>query len=148
MHGSRNSRTGAYIPKGSFKVYWPVNQVKLNRGFRPSSDPRHEGIDLGGTRGTPILAAHEGLVIYAGRGFSGYGKMVLIEYNGQWASLYAHLNKIIAREGQIVRARDPIGEMGATGRASGVHLHFELIHNRLPTDPMRWLSKSNWYTRR
>jgi murein DD-endopeptidase MepM/ murein hydrolase activator NlpD len=72
----------------------------------------------------------------------------LLEYNGEWASLYGHLNKILVREGQILRMGDPLGEMGATGHATGVHLHFELIHHRLPVDPLRWLAKSNSYTRR
>lgn len=148
IRGKNSSSKGYYIPRSGFKVFWPVNNVKLNRGFRPSSDKNHDGIDLGGRRGTPILAAHEGLVIYAGKGFRGYGKMVLLEYNGEWASLYGHLNKIAVREGQILRAGDPIGEMGATGRATGVHLHFELMRNRLPVDPMKWLGETNRYTRR
>lgn len=132
-----------YAPKGEFRLYWPVSQVRLNRGFRPSSDRRHEGIDLGGARGSPILAAHEGVVVYAGSGFRGYGKMVLVEYNKEWATLYAHLNSISAREGQVLKARDIIGQMGATGQASGVHLHFELIRHRQPVDPLPVLGRGS-----
>lgn len=113
----------------------------MNRGFRPASDPRHEGLDLGGKKETPILAAHEGLVIYTGRDFRGYGNMVLVEYNNEWATLYAHLNSIAVRPGQILEAGDPLGGMGKTGRASGVHLHFELLHNRKPIDPLTLLAR-------
>src|SRR5262249_51206448 len=113
-HQQRGHMT-SYAPRNPFKLYWPVEHVRVNRGFQPPSDPHHEGIDLGGKRGLPILAAHEGLVIYAGSGFSGYGNMVLIEYNDEWATLYGHLDRIAVREGTIVRAGDPIGTMGASG---------------------------------
>lgn len=144
--GSDGKTRQNYIPRGNFKLYWPVNSVKINRGFRPATDTNHDGLDLGGKRNTPVLAAHEGLVIYAGKGFRGYGKMVLVEFNNEWATLYAHLNSIAVREGQILKPGDPIGGMGATGHATGVHLHFELMHNRLPVDPMKWLTKGNTVT--
>lgn len=132
-----------YVPSDDFKLYWPVNNVRINRGFRPASDRRHEGIDLGGKRGTPILSAHEGIVIYSGRDFRGYGNMVMIEYNREWATLYGHLHQIIAKEGTIVKPGDPIGTMGRTGRASGVHLHFELIRNQKPVDALPYLASKN-----
>lgn len=125
-----------HVPRGEFKLYWPVSSVKINRGFRPGSDPNHEGVDLGGPRGTPILAAHEGVVIYAGRGFKGYGKMVMIEYDSNWATLYAHLDKIKVKEGGVVTAGTHIGSMGKSGRATGVHLHFELIFQKKTVDPI------------
>jgi murein DD-endopeptidase MepM/ murein hydrolase activator NlpD len=81
------------------------------------------------------------LVIYAGNGFGGYGNMVLVEYNNEWATLYGHLESIAVREGRIVKAGDPLGGMGATGHATGVHLHFELMHNREPVDPLTLLTK-------
>jgi murein DD-endopeptidase MepM/ murein hydrolase activator NlpD len=132
LHGHR----GSFIPNGPFKLFWPVGGIHINRGFRPSDDPHHEGLDLGGKRGTPILAAHDGIVIYAGNGFSGYGNMILIEFDHEWATLYGHLDGYAVKEGRIVSAGDPIGSMGATGHATGVHLHFELMHNRLPVDPL------------
>lgn len=135
-----------YIPNGAFKLYWPVKSVRINRGFRPASDRNHQGIDLGGPRGTPILAAHEGVVIYAGRDFRGYGNMVLIEFDKEWATLYGHLHQINVAEGRIVRAGDPIGTMGRTGRASGVHLHFELIQKREPVDPLPHLTRDTSLT--
>ncbi len=138
----KRSRGQNYVPSGEFKLYWPVMRVKINRGYRPASDPRHEGLDLGGKKGTPILSAHEGLVIYSGKDFRGYGNMVLVEYNQEWATLYGHLNEIIAREGTILKPGDPIGTMGRTGHATGVHLHFELIKNHAPIDPLPYLTKN------
>jgi len=138
----RLNRANSYAPRGPFRLSWPVEHVRVNRGFHPPNDPQHEGIDLGGKRGVPILAAHEGLVIYAGNGFSGYGNMVMIEFNDEWATLYGHLDRIAVREGMIVRAGDPIGSMGASGHATGVHLHFELMHRRVTVDPMPLLTSN------
>ncbi len=136
-------RGGNYVPKGDFKLFWPVKSVKLNRGYRPGNDRNHQGVDLGGPKGAPILAAHEGVVVYTGRDFRGYGNMVLIEYNNEWATLYGHLNEIVVDEGRIVKPGDPIGSMGRTGRASGVHLHFELIREKNPVDPLPYLTRSS-----
>lgn len=135
--GTRSAH--GYSPRAPFKLVWPVENVHINRGFHPANDPAHEGLDLGGSRGFPIMAAHEGVVIYRGQDFRGYGKMVLIEYNHEWATLYGHLDQITVQQGQVVTPGDLIGKMGATGHASGVHLHFELMHNRNPTDPLPFL---------
>ena len=133
------SASRSYIPRGEFVLYWPLTRIHINRGFHPARDPDHQGLDLGGYTGTPILAAHEGHVVYAGHGFHGYGNMVLLEYNKEWATLYAHMQHIVVREGAILKPGDPIGTMGRTGHATGVHLHFELMHNRQPVDPLKYL---------
>ncbi len=118
---------------------WPVDSARLTRGFLPERKRPHLGIDLAGPKGTPILAAHDGVVIYAGRDFRGFGKMVLIEGTKGWASLYAHFHKIEVKEGQRVRQGEKIGQMGRTGRATGVHLHFEVRKSRGPVDPLLYL---------
>lgn len=124
---------------GDFALAWPVEKVDISQPYRPPRNKRHQGIDLRGPRGTPIYAAHSGRVIYAGQGFRGYGKLVMIEHGPVWASLYAHLNSIDVSEGDYVRIGEPIGRMGRTGRATGVHLHFELMKNKLPVDPLLYL---------
>lgn len=131
-----------FTPRGAFALTWPVERVRVNRGFLARSGKRpHQGVDLGGTRGTPILAAHEGRVIYTGNQFRGFGKMVLVEYDKHWATLYGHLDAIDVREGQIVSAGETLGGMGQTGRASGVHLHFELMRDRQLVDPLPYLTR-------
>ncbi|MCB0361885.1 MAG: M23 family metallopeptidase [Bdellovibrionales bacterium] len=122
-----------------FVLEWPVDRVILTQKFRPSSNPSHQGLDLGGKRDTPIKAAHSGIVVYAGKGFNGYGKMIIIEYSEQWATLYAHLNSFKVKTGEWVTSGQRIGNMGRTGRASGVHLHFELIRYKQPIDPLSLL---------
>ncbi|UYL08145.1 M23 family metallopeptidase [Bdellovibrio sp. SKB1291214] len=115
---------------------WPVDSARMTRGFLPNKRRPHLGIDLAAPKGTPILAAQGGTIIYAGREFKGYGKMVLIESGDGWATLYAHFDKILVSEGQKVRKGEVIGAMGRTGRATGVHLHFEIRKNRGPIDPL------------
>lgn len=115
---------------------WPVDRARMTRGFLPNKKRPHLGIDLAAPKGTPILASQGGTVIYAGREFRGYGKMVLVESGDGWATLYAHFDKILVAEGQKVRQGEVIGAMGRTGRATGVHLHFEIRKDRGPVDPL------------
>lgn len=118
---------------------WPVDKARMTRGFLPNRKKPHLGLDLAAPKGTPVYAAHDGTIIYAGRDFRGYGRMVMIEGAQGWASVYAHFTKIQAREGQKVAKGDQIGTMGRSGHATGVHLHFELRKEKGPIDPLDYL---------
>jgi murein DD-endopeptidase MepM/ murein hydrolase activator NlpD len=91
----------------------------------------HRGIDLDGETGDPVYAIADGRVKVAGSYLSGYGKTILLEhYNvgGKlYRSLYAHLSRILVKKGEFVKKGQIIGEIGATGRVTGSHLHFELF---------------------
>lgn len=139
---SQRGQAKGYHPKHAFALSWPLGTVKINQPFRPNKKRRpHLGVDFAGTKGTPIYAAHEGLVIYAGRAFKGFGRVVIVEYDDQWASLYAHMDKILVKSGQVVARGQSVGRMGRSGRATGVHLHFELLHNQRPIDPLTMLNE-------
>jgi murein DD-endopeptidase MepM/ murein hydrolase activator NlpD len=88
----------------------------------------HRGIDFAAPIGTPIMAAGDGVVKRAGR-FSSFGNYVLIEHNREYSTAYAHLSRYSknAKAGTRVRQGDIIGFVGATGRASGPHLHYEVL---------------------
>ena len=119
---------------------WPVKKAVMTRGyFYKSSKKKHFGLDLASRLNAGVYAAHAGKVIYSGRKFSGYGKLVILEGANGWSSFYAHLNRHKVKEGQIVKKGDLLGLMGRTGRATGVHLHFELLRDKLPVDPMKYL---------
>ncbi len=120
---------------------WPVDQARMTRGFLPNRRKPHLGIDLAAPRGTDVFASHDGVVIYAGREFRGYGKMVMIEGRNGWATLYAHFSKILVKEGQVVQQGDLIGDMGSTGRSTGSHVHFEIRRLKGPVDPMLYLPR-------
>ena len=117
---------------------WPVKKpYYLSRKF----SIYHEGIDFPKRTGHPVTAIADGKVIYTGERFSGYGKMIIIEHAHKWSSLYAHLSKISVRQGQTIRKKDKIGEVGNTGISYGAHLHLELMYKKQPVNPVRFLSR-------
>jgi murein DD-endopeptidase MepM/ murein hydrolase activator NlpD len=125
---------------------WPVDRARLTRGFLPKTRTRHRahyGIDLAAPKGTPIYAAQDGVVIYVGTGFTGYGRMIMIEGKEGFATLYAHLSKFGTHEGARVVKGQAIGAMGRTGRASGNHLHFEIRKDKGPIDPLIYLPSTS-----
>lgn len=122
---------------------WPVDTARMTRGFLPNRRKPHLGIDLAAPKGTNVYASHDGVIIYAGREFKGYGKMVMIEGKNGWATLYAHFSKILVKEGETVQQGSLIGAMGSTGRSTGSHVHFEIRRIRGPVDPLIYLPKAS-----
>jgi murein DD-endopeptidase MepM/ murein hydrolase activator NlpD len=124
---------------------WPVRGfVTSPFGARtsPYGEGRemHPGIDISAQYGLPVTAAGNGEVIFAGRD-PGYGGLVIVDHGGRLDSLYGHLSALYVREGQSVRRGQAIGAVGATGRATGAHLHYEVRVNGAPVDPRRYLAK-------
>ena len=112
---------------------WPVNQPHtLSR----KHSVYHEGIDFPKRTGQPVFSVAKGQVVYAGTQLSGYGKVIIVEHDYNWASLYAHLSKINVENGHTVKKKEKIGEVGSTGRSSSPHLHFELIRKKQPVNPV------------
>ncbi len=93
---------------------WPV-KGKVLAPFSEAS----KGMDIAGKKGTPVLAAASGRVIYADAGLRGYGKLVIIRHNDTWLSAYAHNDNILVKEQQEVRKGQKIAEMGSTRRGPG-----------------------------
>ena len=98
----------------------------------------HGGIDISGERGTPIVAAEDGIVLFSGRGPNGYGNTVMLQHGHDLLTLYAHNERNIVRQGERVRRGQLIAFIGDTGRASGTHLHFEIHQDGRLTDPLHW----------
>lgn len=133
---------GRPIPIGKkpdFSIDWPVDRARLTQRFNLYKARPHWGIDIAAQRGSPIYAAHSGTVVYAGDGFTGYGNLIIIEFDDQWATFYSHMDRIYVSQGKVVVQGEQIGAMGDTGRATGVHLHFEIRRNRRPIDPLKYL---------
>ena len=97
----------------------------------------HKAIDIANKTAPNILAADSGKVIVAGwpDGY-GYGNRVIIDHGNGYRTLYAHLSRIYVVVGQTVARGDAIGQMGSTGRSTGIHLHFEVIKNGVNLDPL------------
>jgi murein DD-endopeptidase MepM/ murein hydrolase activator NlpD len=96
----------------------------------------HEGIDMNADAGTPIYAPGDGVVRVSGRYESGYGIMMIIEHGFGYTTLYGHLSKPFAREGQTVKRGDLIAYSGNTGVSSGPHLHYEVWVNGVRKNPV------------
>jgi murein DD-endopeptidase MepM/ murein hydrolase activator NlpD len=121
--GSCPPITGGAVGTGSF-VY-PTSRHYLS-GFDYSTKTNHLGIDLAANLGDPIYAVDGGVVVYSGANSYGYGNMVMIDHGTGFQSLYAHLSAIFVNCGDNVTQGETIGSAGATGHASGPHLHFEV----------------------
>ena len=96
----------------------------------------HNGTDLAAGHGTPVRAIGHGTVLTAGFQ-GGYGKLVVIRHNNGYTSFYGHLSRIMVRAGDRVTQSDLIGLVGATGLATGPHLHYGIKKNGAWADPMR-----------
>ena len=98
----------------------------------------HPGIDIANAVGTPEVAADAGQVVFAGWG--GYGIYVEIDHGNGFHTVYGHMSAALVKTGQLVTQGELIGLMGATGRASGTHLHFEIRYQGVPQNPIDLLS--------
>lgn len=122
---------------GPLRFTWPV-KGRLTSRFGLRGNRPHEGIDLGAPYGTPIHAAESGRVIHSGR-FGAYGKVVILKHAGAYRSVYAHAQRLFVEKGDFVERGQKIAEVGATGRATGPHLHFEIRRGEVAHDPLVYL---------
>ncbi|MDR0407120.1 MAG: peptidoglycan DD-metalloendopeptidase family protein [Holosporales bacterium] len=125
---------------GKGLLAWPIQgDVLSSFGQGESAD----GISIAGQNGTKVLAAEEGLVVYAGAKLKSFGNLVLVKHEDGLMTAYAHLSKITVRKGDYVDCRHPIGVIGKTGDVSEVQLYFEVRKNKKPVDPLIYLQKKN-----
>jgi murein DD-endopeptidase MepM/ murein hydrolase activator NlpD len=117
---------------GSGRFVWPTASPLLS-GYDYTAI--HRGIDLRAATGTPVAAVDSGVVTYAGWNEWGYGNLVVIDHGNGWESVYAHLSQWNVACGQSVNQGEVIGLAGATGRASGPHLHLELRYQGAFVNP-------------
>lgn len=123
---------------------WPV-QGEVTAGFGERVDPFsgeesfHPGVDIAAPSGTPVHAAADGIVVSAGREDAGYGNEIVIDHGFGIATRYGHLRRIYVVEGQEVKQGQVIGAVGMTGRATGPHLHYEVLVHETPVNPSKYL---------
>lgn len=116
---------------------WPVEGQVVER-FMPSGS--NKGVDIGGKKGQAVHAAAPGTVVYQGSGLRGYGELIIIKHDADFLSAYAHNDKILVKEGNVIRRGQKIAEMGSSG-TDRVKLHFEIRHRGTPVDPLAYLPK-------
>ncbi|HZS42358.1 MAG TPA: M23 family metallopeptidase [Polyangia bacterium] len=120
------------------EMLWPVDGVLSSTFGRRDGKP-HEGIDLAVVEGTPVRAACDGIVAYAGDRLRGYGRLVIVEHGAGLATVYAHCSELLVREGQPVARGGVIARSGQTGHATAQHVHFEVRQDSRPRDPLKYL---------
>ena len=122
----------------------PYNASAFGRRVDPFTGQwaMHEGIDFLADKGAPIVAAADGIVIFAGI-HPQYGYVVDIDHGNDLVTRYAHQSKLFVKEGEVVQRGRKLGEVGSTGRSTGPHLHFEVRYRGAAQNPMKFLvSKS------
>ncbi|MDZ7374875.1 MAG: M23 family metallopeptidase [candidate division KSB1 bacterium] len=126
----------------------PVVGGRIAAGYGYRLDPligkirHHDGVDLAAPQGTQVFAAADGVVesVAARSSLSpGYGREVIINHGFGFKTRYAHLSRVLVQPGQKVSRWDVIGLVGQTGRATGPHLHYEVLVNGLPVNPLDYI---------
>src|SRR5450631_2329533 len=128
-------------PEGS-----PVQDGWISSYFGRRADPFtgysavHKGLDFAGPEGTKVTSVAAGLVTFAGDR-SGFGEMVEINHGNGLATRYCHNEKVLVKQGDMVRKGQEVALMGSTGRSTGPHLHFEVLKNGAQVDPLRFIGE-------
>jgi len=129
--GPNSCPTAVDGPVGTGAFVWPTRAHYLS-GYPFSPETNHWGIDIAGGQGDPVTAADNGVVVYAGWSDLGYGNVVVVDHGNGWQTLYAHLSQVdVACGASVYQGATILGLIGATGNASGPHLHFEMMNDRL-----------------
>ncbi len=131
-----------------FPTIRPVRRGRITARFGYRIDPftearaKHLGIDIAAPEGTPIFAPADGVVIKVVKTYKrnkSYGKYIVIDHGDGYQTLYGHLHKVKVRMGQKVKRWDVIAEVGQTGRATGPHLHYEVISYGKKVNPLNYI---------
>jgi murein DD-endopeptidase MepM/ murein hydrolase activator NlpD len=127
-------------PSGTMPSFgWPV-RGRLIAGFGSKPDgTQNDGINLAVPEGTPIKAADDGVVAYAGNELKGYGNLVLIQHTNGFVTTYAHASELMVKRGDTVKRGQVIAHAGQTGNVTSPQLHFEIRKGSTPVDPTQYL---------
>lgn len=123
-------------------VVFPLLAPKLSSNYGLRNHPihkaikHHNGVDLAAPKKSHVRVVAGGMVVFAGE-LRGYGKVVTVKHEGGYISLYGHLNSIDVSVGQVIASGTIIGRVGATGRVTGPHLHFEWRKGSKPINPLK-----------
>jgi murein DD-endopeptidase MepM/ murein hydrolase activator NlpD len=124
---------------GISRMRWPVRGRVISGFGGNSGGKRNDGIDIAVPSGTPVRAAENGVVIYAGDGLKEFGNTVLVRHENGLVTVYGHAGEINVQRGQQVRRGDEIAKAGMSGSADAPKLHFEVRRDSTPVDPTTYL---------
>jgi murein DD-endopeptidase MepM/ murein hydrolase activator NlpD len=139
---SSSGSVGSYTVVAKGSMVWPLTGCYVvSSGYGYRSGGFHGGIDISNGRcyGNIVVAAASGTVTAAGWDSSGYGNKVMINHGNGVVTLYGHMSAVLCSVGQYVNAGDAIGRCGASGNATGPHLHFEVRINGSKVNPAPYI---------
>jgi len=138
-HKSETTKVSdSILPERVKRWVWPTKGTIV--GTFSTAEAGIKGIEIANAIGTPVVSAAEGKVVYSGNALRGYGNLVIIKHTDHFLSAYAHNNKILVQERDIVQAGQPIAVMGDSGTNSA-KLRFEIRYNGKSLDPLKYLPK-------
>jgi len=128
-------------PAGALPSFrWPV-RGRVIASFGPTPNGlQNDGINLAVPEGTPVKAAEDGVVAYAGNELKGYGNLVLVRHSNGFVTAYAHASDILVKRGETVKRGQVIAHSGQTGNVTSPQLHFEIRKGSTPVDPSQYLN--------
>jgi murein DD-endopeptidase MepM/ murein hydrolase activator NlpD len=119
---------------------WPV-RGRVIAGFGPKANGlQNDGINVAVPEGTPVKAAEDGVVAYAGNELKGYGNLVLVRHSNGFVTAYAHASEVLVKRGDTVKRGQVIAKSGQTGSVTAPQLHFEIRKGATPVDPSQYLN--------
>jgi murein DD-endopeptidase MepM/ murein hydrolase activator NlpD len=119
---------------------WPVKGQVIS-DFGPKGGGLHnDGINIAATQGTPIRAAENGVVVYAGNELRGFGNLLLLRHADGWMTAYAHADELLVSRGHQVRRGQVIARVGASGNVSAPQIHFEIRRGSRAVNPRDYLA--------
>jgi murein DD-endopeptidase MepM/ murein hydrolase activator NlpD len=124
---------------GAPSFRWPARGRVISGSGAMTNGQQNDGINLALPEGTPVHAAEDGVVAYAGSELKGYGNLVLIRHSNGFVTAYAHASEIMVKRGDQVRRGQVIAKSGQTGNVSSPQLHFEIRKGSTPVDPTQYL---------
>jgi murein DD-endopeptidase MepM/ murein hydrolase activator NlpD len=126
--------------EGLSSLRWPVKGHVI-AGFGPKTNgQQNDGINLAVPEGTPVKAAEDGVVAYAGNELKGYGNLVLVRHPNGYVTAYAHAKELMVKRGDEVKRGQIIAKSGQTGNVDAPQLHFEVRKGQTPVDPIPLLN--------
>lgn len=127
--------------RSSSKFSWPVRGKILSNYGAKNNGLFNDGINIGATRGAVVGAAENGVVAYAGNEVKGMGNLIIIQHDGGWMTVYAHMDSMVVRRGARVSVGQKIGTVGKTGKVDSPQLHFEIRKGTKAYNPTSYLKK-------
>jgi murein DD-endopeptidase MepM/ murein hydrolase activator NlpD len=122
------------------KFRWPANG-RVIAGYGPTPNgQQNDGINIALPENTPVKAAEDGVVAYAGNELKGYGNLVLVRHPNGYVTAYAHAKELLVKRGDQVKRGQVIARSGQTGNVNAPQLHFEIRKGASPLDPTRFLN--------